>query len=298
MNDNLKIAKAKLSKSISGDYYEILEISFNATQEEIKKAYRRLAKKYHPDLNLDDDTEDIMKRINEAYEVLSDLEKRKEYDLTLNKDVSASAKIKNDSAYKTYTKTREESESDLEDWLKDYLNSRRKLEKLYKKYIKIEISIIASKESCLPPNPSEVVVRDLLLQMIMKEITNLSDKNGLKPNKKLSFLLAELEPIYNAEAGHRKSYTPIPLEISIMKTLLLTELASLLKKYSDSNNEFYQDFLKYILKKYLEVGQTIANYGWRHSSYSFNTFIKDTFEKIIADNKQAIKEILGDIPKK
>jgi molecular chaperone DnaJ len=59
------------------DYYEILEVDKTASQEEIKKAYRRLSKKYHPDMGGDENT---FKEINEANEVLSNPEKRSKYD--------------------------------------------------------------------------------------------------------------------------------------------------------------------------------------------------------------------------
>lgn len=60
------------------DYYKILGVDKNATQDEIKKAYRKLALKYHPDRNPDDKTaEEKFKEVTEAHEVLSDPEKRK-----------------------------------------------------------------------------------------------------------------------------------------------------------------------------------------------------------------------------
>lgn len=65
---------------MSQDYYQTLGVSRDATQEDIKRAYRKLAMKYHPDVNKDVDAEDKMKAINVAYETLSDLSKKETYD--------------------------------------------------------------------------------------------------------------------------------------------------------------------------------------------------------------------------
>ncbi|AJQ45450.1 molecular chaperone DnaJ [Ureaplasma diversum] len=62
------------------DYYEVLGVSKNATDAEIKSAFRKLAKEYHPDKNKGADAEEKFKEINEAYEVLSDANKRAHYD--------------------------------------------------------------------------------------------------------------------------------------------------------------------------------------------------------------------------
>ena len=63
------------------DYYQVLDVSRNASADQIKKAYRKLARKYHPDLNPNNqEAEKRFKDINEAHEILSDPDKRRTYD--------------------------------------------------------------------------------------------------------------------------------------------------------------------------------------------------------------------------
>ena len=82
------------------DYYKILGISKNATEDEIKKAYRKLAMKYHPDLNPSKDAEDKMKEINEAYEQVM---KNKNQSTSSNKSTSNSnTYTSNNSYYQEY----------------------------------------------------------------------------------------------------------------------------------------------------------------------------------------------------
>ena len=66
------------------NYYDLLDIKKDATSDEIKSAYRNLAKKWHPDLNKDQKAPEMARKINEAKEILLDEEKRKEYDLYLD----------------------------------------------------------------------------------------------------------------------------------------------------------------------------------------------------------------------
>ena len=65
------------------NYYQILGVSDTASEQDIKKAYRELARKLHPDLNPDPASAERFKRVNQAYETLSDAQKRAEYDQSL-----------------------------------------------------------------------------------------------------------------------------------------------------------------------------------------------------------------------
>jgi DnaJ domain len=77
--DNEEFRKS-IKNSNFPNYYKILEVSNNATQTEIKNQFRRLVKEWHPDKNPDPATKEKMAEINKAYEVLSDVKRRKNYD--------------------------------------------------------------------------------------------------------------------------------------------------------------------------------------------------------------------------
>ncbi|MCR5453840.1 MAG: J domain-containing protein [Bacteroidales bacterium] len=100
------------------DYYKILEVGPEATAEQIKKSYRRLAMTYHPDRNPGNKAaEDMFKEVNEAYEVLSNPEKRKKFDLMRDgKNNSTDFYTKNSgtSSYKYKKKTSSNSEDDFD----------------------------------------------------------------------------------------------------------------------------------------------------------------------------------------
>ena len=87
---------------MNDEYYKILEIDKNADENDIKKSYRKLAMKYHPDKNPNNkEAEEKFKKINEAYEILSDKDKRKKYDL-YGKDFNNVSNISPEDIFKTF----------------------------------------------------------------------------------------------------------------------------------------------------------------------------------------------------
>src|SRR5688572_24173019 len=66
--------------AIKRDYYDVLGVPRDASADDIRRAFRKLARQYHPDISKEDGAETRFKEVNEAYEILSDAEKRRQYD--------------------------------------------------------------------------------------------------------------------------------------------------------------------------------------------------------------------------
>ena len=129
--------------------YEILEVSENASNEIIEKAYKVLAKKYHPDLQPQEkkqEAENKMKQLNEAYSILSDENKRREYDIKLrekrmkdkleNQNTVYSSNAVNQVKYKRTTQNPNISEAEKEELRKDIeKNMYQQYANIYNEYI-------------------------------------------------------------------------------------------------------------------------------------------------------------------
>ena len=112
-------------------YYAILGVSQKANFQEIKKSYRRLAKKYHPDRNKSPNAEETIKKIYQAFEILSDRKKRKQYDLEASnifdaKDSNYEENLSDQKQRNSYNFTKAESKSNLgyDNLLLDTIKSR------------------------------------------------------------------------------------------------------------------------------------------------------------------------------
>lgn len=116
------------------DYYQILGVNHRASEAEIKRAYRRLAVSYHPDKNPDPLAENIFKEVNEAYDILSDPEKKRQYDLRLQNPFIAwtqepSTPYHRDRAYRpSRPKVHHKSEREkLRELMAEYLPAAQKI---------------------------------------------------------------------------------------------------------------------------------------------------------------------------
>lgn len=129
------------------DYYSILEVDSNASAEDIKSAYRRLSKKWHPDVNHNVDVTSMMQDINEAYYILKNAEKRHRYDEEYNrfkhfKQTAATSMVDNHSSAYTYSTASSTSQSyyynydvrDEEVWA-DMETARTEAAKLVKEFL-------------------------------------------------------------------------------------------------------------------------------------------------------------------
>lgn len=121
------------------DFYELLGIKRQATKEEIKNAYRLMAKKYHPDVNNSEEANKIIISLNEAKEVLLNNQKRREYDALLD-NISHSKQFSDDKSetYRTRTKEYKNYYSNVYitkwEYFLNYL--RNGLDNIFKKYVK------------------------------------------------------------------------------------------------------------------------------------------------------------------
>lgn len=238
------------------NYYEILEVSKNSSQKEIKEAYRKLAKIYHPDYNDSFDAIQIMQLINEAYDVLSDIKKRKQYDSKLE--------INNNDAYQTYTKSRDESENDFEKWLKDYLNIRRSLDDLYSQYIDVQKVILNFKLSYMPPSIFDIKRAERLKKEIKANLNKLLGCSFDDPVKMISALLQELKQnLKNMDFLPNYTDFLINFENNLSAGFLFNEL-KLTVNNSINNSEYSKKAIMYLLQEYLKLANIISNYEKNH----------------------------------
>jgi molecular chaperone DnaJ len=127
---------------VDSNHYEILKVSHKASQAEIKQAYRRLVKLFHPDTQQQTANNEQIILINAAYEVLGDTQNRQQYDQTLrnNSQKSTIPKPKRNSEQKPYQKTRptgRDADEQIEEWLR----------RVYKPVNRILCTILSSLEA-------------------------------------------------------------------------------------------------------------------------------------------------------
>lgn len=229
------------------NFYEILGISCDATQEEIKVAFRNKAKMFHPDINHDFDAIAIMQKINAAYETLSDLKKRRAYDLKI---IKSNGKQQNSKSYNSYTKSQKDSKSDF---LKVYILKRRNLDKLYKLYINKKATNMMFKSAFVNLNLKDIVEEMALLLQIEDALNILLNEN-INPVFVLQYLFNELTKVVLQIVSYRSAYVK-DFKTEIKLALIQNEIIKYIEKYIDG--EYRNDIIEYLLlitfKKNAEV---------------------------------------------
>lgn len=144
------------------DYYKILEVTTDATQDYIKKAFRRLAKKYHPDRNINNDNAlRKFQEVNEAYEVLSNEDSRKKYAQEMFKQSNSketNSKNKNDSNEKEKYQDKSKSMEDLNKYFESFFGFNANTNDINKDKLKNEKNPIDTSnmfESFFKPHPKK-----------------------------------------------------------------------------------------------------------------------------------------------
>ena len=161
------------------NYYDILQINKNASPKIIEKAYKVLAKEYHPDLQSDNDkkqAEEILKQINEAYEVLSDPIKRQEYDKTLN-DISDDIYTKRNIEEEL---NRQKEEIELENQLQKQMQAEKQQRLEYERQLQYEKEL---------QNAKQKAYYDAYIQDLKNRGYKIRYKKSLKDYIKLFFIL-------------------------------------------------------------------------------------------------------------
>ena len=150
------------------DYYKVLGISNNASADEIKNAFRQLAKQYHPDKNLSQDTTAVFQKINEAYNVLSNKELRAKYDAAISNSFNRLFRNFDTKPAETErekrARKRKERVADFKNRKKEYANKKRNENiAYYNKFLKI------SKIVCLVVS---IFVNLVMIDVLLPQISS------------------------------------------------------------------------------------------------------------------------------
>ena len=246
------------------NYYEILGVDKNATQSEIKKAYIKLANKYHPDKSKEDTTK-IMAEINEAYNVLSDPEKREAYDL----------------------KIKPLSNEDYEEAVKDYDDEDIKNTEKYalKQIIKEELSkldlIIDIKKDILLNAYNGVYTKNEYLEEIkglLKEMKNyVSNLQNLMKKAEEFGLYREISKIEKVISELKKEYATTPDTLN--EAIKYINVILHIEKVQNDIEDFIEKFQEYRL----QIKEKYKNYYLGIDKETIEDFVGKTSKEMLKE---------------